>query len=434
MKELTTDLIRLEINRLGALVVETALYHPSGVKLHSAGQSLTLAHASFLHESGIQKLYLVEFGEDERTARRSLGVEMILPGKVVPGDKLAEDIRTPAGDLVLAADTVVDEPMLQKIRTAGILAVRVRHRRLATLLKEAEGYLAVNKESTAGFKEPVTRIMRIASPAASEVRYLLIPRARVLVGMADDLMRTLVVNALTSEGHEVLERKSAAAAADDAHQERPHILLIDLAEALPVLGRIRGEDGLRDVAVLVCAEADKTSQIQEALYAGANDWIPCPPSRDALGDRLKGCQDMLLREVQMAPALGGERRRHPRSAAKGECGLMDPAQTKPLPVSTGDILDLSEGGLRIAYNLPRWPCPWAYSTHGVHPRHAFFPYAAANPMGQDLRVFYPGPDGTPIERPARIVHLGPAVNNLEVMGLAFPAPAEPKRQTTIRKF
>jgi CheY-like chemotaxis protein len=429
MKELTTDFIRTEINRLGALVVETALFHPSGVKLHSAGQPLTLAHARFLHESGITKTYMLEFGEDERTTRRSLGVEMILPGKVVPGDQLAEDIRTPGGDLVLAAGTAVDETMLQRIRTASILAVRIRHRRLAALTKEAEGYLAINKDP-----ESVTRISRPSTSGAQPVRYLLIPRARVLVGMADELMRLMIVNALTSEGHEVGERRFAGAAVEDASHERPHVLLLDLAEALPVLARLREMEGLRNMTVLVCAEADKTSQIQQALFSGANDWIPRPPSRDALSDRLKGCQDILLRKVAMAPSLGDERRKHPREATKGECGLQDPAQTKPLQVSTGEIVDLSEGGLRIAYNMPRWPCPWAYSTHGVHPRHAFFSYASSNPMATDLRVLFPGPGGTPNERAARVAHVAPGINNTEVVGLAFPSAAESKGPSTGRKF
>ena len=434
MKELTTDFIRTEINRLGALVVETALFHPSGVKLHSAGQPLTLAHARFLHESGIMKTYMLEFGEEERTTRRSLGVEMILPGKVVPGDQLAEDIRTPAGDLVLAAETTVDESMLERIRTASILAVRVRHRKLATLMKEAEGYLAINKDPALGFKESVTRISRLSTSGALPVRYLLIPRARVLVGMADDLMRLMIVNALTSEGHDVAERKFAGAAVEDAPTERPHVLLLDLDESLAVLPRLREIEGLRGTTVLVCGEAEKTSQIQQALYAGANDWIPRPPSRDALSERVKGCQDILLRKVNMAPSLGGERRKHPREAMKGECGLQDPALTKPLQVSTGEIVDLGEGGLRIAYNVPRWPCPWAYSTHGVHPRHAFFAYAASNPMATDLRVLFPGPGGKPIDRAARVAHLAPGINNTEVMGLAFPSATEPKRPATARKF
>src|SRR6185436_6421662 len=98
-------------------------------------------------------------------------------------------------------------------------------------------------------------------------------------------------------------RKSAAAAIDDAHAERPHILLLDLAEALPLLTRVRGEEGIRDMAILVCAEEDKASQIHNALYSGANDWVPRPPSRDVLIEKVKGCQDVLLRKVQLEPSL-----------------------------------------------------------------------------------------------------------------------------------
>src|SRR5690242_13320660 len=103
MKEITADFIRTEVNRLGALVVETGLFHPSGVKLHGAGDALGLPEARALHEANVTKLFLLEFGEDERSARKSLGMTMVLPSKVKAGDELADDIRTPAGELLLAA-------------------------------------------------------------------------------------------------------------------------------------------------------------------------------------------------------------------------------------------------------------------------------------------------------------------------------------------
>jgi DNA-binding NarL/FixJ family response regulator len=279
----------------------------------------------------------------------------------------------------------------------------------------------------------VTRITRMIHTATTPARYLLIPRARVLIGIADELLRTMIANALTSEGHEPIERKSAEAAANDVHQERPHILLLDLAESLPLLAKLRGAEGVRNTAILVCGDEAKASQIHNAIYGGANDWIPRPPSRDMLSEKIKGCQDMLLRRVQLSPSLKSERRRFPRQAGKTECSLRDAALSKPLPVTTGESVDVGEGGLRIAYNAPKWPCPWAYTTHGVHPRHPFFAYATANPGGQNLHVLLPGPKGVPIERLARVAHLSPGPNDLEVMGLSFPQTAEPKKPAT-RKF
>src|SRR6185295_7314377 len=109
MKETSADFIRLEINRVGAVVVETGLFHPSGVKLHAAGDVLGLDESRALHEANFTKLYLLEFGEDERDAKKSLGVEMLLAAKVAVGDQLADDIRKPNGALLLSEGTVIDE-------------------------------------------------------------------------------------------------------------------------------------------------------------------------------------------------------------------------------------------------------------------------------------------------------------------------------------
>jgi CheY-like chemotaxis protein len=434
MKEVTADFIRSEIARLGSVVIETGLYHPSGLKLHSAGEPLTLSQAKSLHESGIHKLHLLEFGEDERTAKKSLGIEHVLPAAAAAGDQLAEDIRKPNGELLLAAGTALDDATLEVIRSASILAVPIRHRKLAALTKQAEEYLAKHVEqTTAGFKEPVTRITRVMHATTAPARYLLIPRARVLVGIADDLLRTLIVNALTSEGHDPVERKSAGAAAEDVWQERPNILLLDLTESLALLPKLRGTEGPRNLAIIVCGDEERTAMIHNALYGGANDWVPRPPSRDVLNEKIKGCQDILLRRVQLAPSLRSERRRFPRQPVKAECSLRDALLTKPLPVTTGESVEISEGGIRLAYNVPKWPCPWAYTTHGVHPRHPFFAYAGANPGGQNLQVVCPGPKGVPIERLARVAHLLPGLNDIEVMGLNFPQAIEPKKPTT-RKF
>jgi CheY-like chemotaxis protein len=437
MKEISADFIRTEVNRLGALVVETGLYHPSGFKFHSAGDPIGLVEARTLHEVNITKLFLLEFGEDERNARKSLGVEMVLPSKVKVGDELADDIRTPGGELLVAAGTAIDESKLQYIQTASsILAVPLRHRNLPAMKKQAEEYLAKKSPANPGMRETATRITRIMHVSTIPVRYLLIPRARVLVGMADDLLRTLLMNALISEGHEPVERKSAGAAVEDVFDQRPHIILMDLAEAGPAIKRLRSMDGVKNVAVLVCAEDPKSSQLTNALHDGANDWVPRPPSRDVLNDKVKGCQDLLGRKVQLAPSLRSERRGAQRPAAKGDCDLKDPALGKPLPVFAGEIVDLTETGIRIAYNLPKWPCPWAYTVHGVHQRHPFHPYAASNLMPRELRVTFPGPKG-PVEKPARVVHISPQpFTNTEIMGLTFQLGAEMKihRSTTVRKF
>lgn len=436
MKEISADLLRLEINRVGAIVVETGLFHPSGVKLHAAGDVLGLDESRAIHAATFTKLFLQEFGEDERSARKSLGIEHVLPSKVVAGDVLADDIRKPDGTLLLAGGTTIDEAALPVVQSANLLAVPVRHRKLAALVKQAEDYLSKKPAGIAALKESGTRIMRIASASPAPVRYLLIPRARVLVGMTDDPLRTIIVNGLKSEGHDPVERKSAGAAVEDVFEVRPHVLILDLEECASALAKLRATEGVRNIIVLVCAADPKSAKLMDALYVGANDWLPRPPGRDLLNDRIKASQDLLLRKVQIAPALKSERRAASRPAVKGECTLKDPALGKPLPVFTAEIVDQTDSGIRIAYNVPRWPCPWAYTPHGVHPRHPYYAYSVANPMPRELRVAFRNAKGAAVEKTARVVHVSPQPNGIEGMGLTFQtgdAPPPP-RQTAIRKF
>jgi len=92
MKEISADFLRQEVARLGELVVETAIYHESGMKLFSAGDAITLAHAKALHASGIANLLLLEYDEDARNVRKTLGVDRVPPRDIVAGDVLMDDV------------------------------------------------------------------------------------------------------------------------------------------------------------------------------------------------------------------------------------------------------------------------------------------------------------------------------------------------------
>jgi len=155
--------------------------------------------------------------------------------------------------------------------------------------------------------------------------------------------------------------------------------------------------------------------------------LPRPPSRDLLNEKIHGCQALLGRKVKLPPSLRVERRRQERKPGGGECGLKDPGAARVLPVISGEILDLGDGGLRIDYNLPNWPVPWAYMVHGVHPRHFFYTFAYSNPNGRDLVATIPGPAGRLVERPVRVCQIAP-VGELEVLSLIFPEVKE--RMTT----
>ena len=430
MKELTADFVRQEVARLGEVVVQTAIYHPSGLKLFSAGDVITLAHAKALHASGIRALFLLEFEEDARLVRKALGIERIAPKDVLLGDVVMDDLRGVDGELSFPSGTSINSGNLDRLRGAAYPEVVIRDRRLVESMREAQEYFAQLAPPDSR-KVGSTRVTRVLPSTA--VRYLLIPRAHVLVAITDDPLRIFVCNALQSEGHEAIERPSPKEAADAAKAERNvTVIILDLEEAGPAIQAMRADNGLRDAMILVCAKEGTPGPLQEALLAGANDWLPRPPSRDLLNEKIHGCQALLGRKVRLPPALRVDRRRQERKIGGGECTLKDPKSSKPLPVVSGEILDLGDGGLRIDYNLPLWPAPWAYMVHGVHPRHFFYAYAAANPHGHDLVASIPGPAGQKVERPVRACQVSPS-GELEALSLIFPEMSERRSGTAVRR-
>src|SRR5262249_53171831 len=130
MKKISADFLRQEINRLGAIVVETAVYHPSGTKLHKTGDALSLTHARMLREALLMDLYVAEFDEDVMSARKALGIQQVLPHQVVEGDVLAEDIRNVRNSLVLPAGKTMTAEDLDRLRGTHLLAIGIRHRGL----------------------------------------------------------------------------------------------------------------------------------------------------------------------------------------------------------------------------------------------------------------------------------------------------------------
>jgi CheY-like chemotaxis protein len=140
------------------------------------------------------------------------------------------------------------------------------------------------------------------------------------LSVTDDPLRIFVSNALQSEGHAVIERGSPADVAEVAKAERNvTVILLDLEESGQALAKLRADDSLRDAVILVCAKEGQHGPIHTALLTGANDWLPRPPSRDLLNEKIHGGQALLGRKVRLPPSLRAERRRQDRRPGGGEC-------------------------------------------------------------------------------------------------------------------
>src|SRR5579862_9180924 len=205
MKKVTADFIRQEVTRFGALVAQTPIFHPCGLQLHSAGDVLGLAHAKALRESLVDEVALADFREDPRKA---IGIQTVPRHQVVPGDILADDLRSHRNEILLSAGTTLDADNIGRLQDASVLAVPVRHRQMSSLTERAKRYLSHCPPPEARVRDTATRVTRMMTQPAVGIRYLLIPQAKVLVAIEDDLLRIFLMNALTSEGHLVADRKA----------------------------------------------------------------------------------------------------------------------------------------------------------------------------------------------------------------------------------
>src|SRR6266436_2325530 len=108
---------------------------------------------------------------------------------------------------------------------------------------------------------------------------------RILVVEDEQLMRSIIVQLLRSEGYEVLEASTAAGALGIFEGEKIDLAILDLnlsggSSGLDLLGRIRDLDP-EVMGIIVTAYASVESAV-EALRKGAYDYITKPFANDHL--------------------------------------------------------------------------------------------------------------------------------------------------------
>lgn len=390
--------------RLRAVLPHAKVLHPHGTRLFSSGDPITSAHVKAMTDAGMRSVLLLEPGEEERVVQLSLGVEKVPRADVVEGD--------------VVADRPLDAEGVARIRAGAEDPVTVRRRGTAEAAKQVEEYRSRAPKSEPRIPKPDTRLTQALQRNLLPVRALLAPQARVLVAVADEFVRSLLVNTLTSGGHEVHPQPGVAEITVAARRFRAEIVLVDLPDAAAVGAELRKSEEFRGTAVLFTAEEGRAQDALRAIAAGANASVPKPPRRDVLLEAVRACQDALGRNVRLRPAVVGERRRATRSPGHFVCEIKDTFLSRPLPVTTATVLDVSEQGLQIEYTLPSWPSAPTYAPHDVHPRHFFCNYARSSPLARALTVVLPAPGAPPFEAFAKFLHVRRS-GACELAGLAF---------------
>lgn len=427
MREVTVELLRQELFRASALLTQTKVLHSCGMRLHASADTLTALHLKAMTESQIRSVFLLEPGESEATCARTLAIEMVEPGAVVEGDIVMQELRAPDGTVWVPGTTKVDAEWLRRVMAHTAL-VPIRKRKLDADAALARQYLAKAPMQPPKGPRPDTRVTQITAARAVLVKQLLVPKARIFVSLADEFARSLVAQTLKAEGHEALEFPDLQGLLD-ALGQRPDVVILDLADAKAGCDALRKAPLTRGAGVLVTSAEGQAKDVYKALQAGANGSLSLPARRDVVLEAVNGVLRVMGKYARIKPALRGERRRAARESVQFACRLFDGFLTKPLPVQTVTVEDVHERGLRVVYQRPTWPEPWAYMAGSVHPKHFFYNYAKVNPLSREVSLAFVSPAGAAMQVSGTFVHV--ALDGVyEAAGLALSGGKSVKQHMT----
>ncbi len=112
----------------------------------------------------------------------------------------------------------------------------------------------------------------------------------VLVADDDPLLRSILEHKLTRAGYQVALAEDGRAALDAAEQLSPSVIVLDammpVLDGFEVLRRLKADEKLRDLVVVMLTALRRQDDIVGALQLGAADYLAKPFNPDELVARL----------------------------------------------------------------------------------------------------------------------------------------------------
>ena len=114
---------------------------------------------------------------------------------------------------------------------------------------------------------------------------------KVLVADDSVVVRRLLCVRLVADGHTVVEASDGQEAVDAALRERPDVIVLDLhmpkMDGFEVCTRLRGDDALRSVGILMLTDNRGEHTLIESLERGVDDFMSKPFSPRELSVRVR---------------------------------------------------------------------------------------------------------------------------------------------------
>ena len=115
----------------------------------------------------------------------------------------------------------------------------------------------------------------------------------ILVIDDEEANRSLLARRLVLQGHSVLTAETGEAGLAVAAREAVDVILLDVMmpgiSGYEVLARLKADEHLREIPVLMITALDETASVTRCLGIGADDYLPKPFDPVVLGARVRAC-------------------------------------------------------------------------------------------------------------------------------------------------
>lgn len=230
-------------------------------------------------------------------------------GRTALGPRLRHDLRTPLNHILGYGEMLLQEAdETGRGDVAGDLQVIVSAGR--DVLGALDGLVKMVRDHAE--HTPVVPVARAARPPAALDRVT----GRILVVDDNPDNRELLQRRLSRVGHDVATAADGGAALTRMEQDAFDLVLLDLVmpvlDGTEVLRRLKEDEHLRHVPVIVISGMDELPSVALCIQLGADDYLTKPFEPVLLDARIRAClekKELRDREVDHLKQIETERRR-----------------------------------------------------------------------------------------------------------------------------
>lgn len=248
---------------------------------------------------------------------------------------LIHDLRTPLNHIIGYSEMMMEEtqeatladllPHLQKVCAAG-------HHMLSLINENFLPGVASEPPERSRARQGATVPLQLAPPAAAAVEELAASdaasaSARGSMLVVDDIAanRDVLSRRLKSHGYAVAVAESGPEALEMLHAYTFDVVLLDIMmpemDGFEVLRRLKADDALRHIAVVVVSSVTEVELVERCLEMGADDYLSKPFNSTLLQARIGACLERKRardRESYLVEQLRENSRRLKRLTAASE--------------------------------------------------------------------------------------------------------------------